>query len=89
MSLLPHGDGKRVLQTVRQDAALSTRHSAVLLIARTRVSLPVLELANTRSVPVVYNPFDLEIAAFDGGSGIQPARGGSTGVKRCLWPSRA
>ena len=59
--LMPYGDGKRVLQTVRQDATLSTRHSYVLLTARSRLSLPVLELANTLSVPVVHKPFDLEV----------------------------
>ena len=60
-SLMPHGDGNRVLQTVSRDAALSSRHSYVLLTARTRLSLPVLELANTLSVPVVHKPFDLEV----------------------------
>jgi CheY-like chemotaxis protein len=58
--LMPHGGGKRVLQTVSQDAALSTRHAYILLTARTRLSLPVLEAAEVLSVQVVRKPFDLE-----------------------------
>ena len=58
--LMPHGDGKRVLQAVSQDAVLSTRHAYVLLTARTRLSLPVLELTNTLAIPVVRKPFELE-----------------------------
>ena len=59
--LMPHGDGKRVLQRVSQDAALSTRHRFVLLTARTRLSLPVLELVEGLSIPVVRKPFELEV----------------------------
>lgn len=59
--LMPHGGGKQVLQMVSQDGELSTRHSYVLLTARTRVSLPVLELAETLSIPVLRKPFDLEV----------------------------
>ena len=59
--LMPHGGGKRVLQTVSQDAALSTRHVFILLTARARLSLPVLEAAEGLSVPVVRKPFDLEV----------------------------
>ena len=61
MSLLPHGDGKRVLQTVSRDAALSTRPVSVLLTGRPRLSLPVLELARTLTIPVVRKPFELEV----------------------------
>ena len=57
---LPEMDGKGVLQIVSRDAVLSTRHAYILLTARTRISLPVLELAETLSVPVVRKPFDLE-----------------------------
>lgn len=59
--LMPNGDGKRVLQAVSQDAALSTRHAYVLLTARTRLSLPVLELASALTTPVVRKPFELEV----------------------------
>jgi CheY-like chemotaxis protein len=59
--LMPGGDGKQVLQTVSRDVALSTRHAYVLVTARTRLSRPVLETANTLSVPVVRKPFDLEV----------------------------
>jgi CheY-like chemotaxis protein len=59
--LMPHGGGKRVLQTVSRDAALSTLHSYVLLTARTRLSLPVQEAAQGISIPVVRKPFDLEV----------------------------
>lgn len=59
--LMPHADGKRVLQTVSRDAALSTRHVFILLTARTRLSLPVLEAAEVLSIPVVRKPFDLEV----------------------------
>lgn len=59
--LMPHGGGKRVLQTVSQEAALSTRHVFILMTARTRLSLPVLEVADTLSIPVVRKPFDLEV----------------------------
>ena len=59
--LMPHGDGKRVLQTVSRDAALSTRHVYILLTARMRLSLPVLELAEGLSIPVVRKPFELEV----------------------------
>jgi two-component system, NtrC family, nitrogen regulation response regulator NtrX len=58
--LMPHGDGKRVLQAVSQDAVLSTRHAYVLLTARSRLSLPVLEVTNTLSIPIVRKPFELE-----------------------------
>ena len=57
---MPRGGGKRVIQAVSRDTGLSTRHSYVLLTARTRISLPVLESAQTLSVPVVRKPFDLE-----------------------------
>ena len=59
--LMPKGGGKRMLQEVSQDAVLSTRHAYVLLTARTRLSLPVLGLTNTLSIPVVRKPFELEI----------------------------
>jgi CheY-like chemotaxis protein len=58
--LMPSGGGKRVLQIVSRDAALSTRHAFVLLTARMRISAPVLETAKTLSMPVVHKPFDLE-----------------------------
>lgn len=87
--LLPHGDGKHVLQAVSQAGALSTRHSYVLLTARTRLSLPVLELANSLSIPVMRKPFELEVSAFNGGAGAQPDSGGSAGLKRNLTRERA
>ena len=58
--LMPGLDGKRLLQIVSQDAALSTRHAYVLLTARMRISQPVLETAKTLSMPVVRKPFDLD-----------------------------
>ena len=61
MSLLPQGDGKRMLQELSRDRMLSSRHVYVLLTARTRLSLPVLELASTLSIPVVRKPFELEV----------------------------
>ena len=58
---MPHGGGKQVLQTVSQDTVLSTRHGYILLTARTRLSMPVMEAADVLSVPVVRKPFDLEV----------------------------
>ncbi|HLW03228.1 MAG TPA: response regulator [Ktedonobacterales bacterium] len=58
--LMPSGGGKRVLEVVRRDAVLSTRHAYVLLTARTRISQPVLEVVQTLSMPVVRKPFDLD-----------------------------
>ncbi len=58
--LMPGVDGRGVVQVVSRDAALSTRHAYILLTARARISLPVLELAETISMPVMRKPFDLE-----------------------------
>jgi hypothetical protein len=52
--------GKELLAVASRDAMLATRHAYVLLTARTRISRPVLETAQTLSVPVVRKPFDLE-----------------------------
>jgi CheY-like chemotaxis protein len=58
--LMPGVDGRGVIQTVSRDAVLSIRHAYILLTARARISLPVLELAGTLSMPVMRKPFDLE-----------------------------
>lgn len=58
--LMPGVDGTGVVQAVCGDAVLSTRHAYILLTARARISLPVLELAETLSMPVMRKPFDLE-----------------------------
>lgn len=58
--LMPGVDGKGVVQAVCRDAILSTRHAYILLTARARISLPVMELAETLSMPVMRKPFDLE-----------------------------
>jgi CheY-like chemotaxis protein len=59
--LMPKGDGKRVVQVVSRDAALSTRQVSILLTACMRLSLPVLELANALSLPMVRKPFESEV----------------------------
>ena len=58
--LMPGMGGKGLLAEVSRDATLSTRHTYVLLSARMRISRPVLETANTLSMPVVRKPFDLK-----------------------------
>jgi hypothetical protein len=50
-----------MLQAVSRDAVLSTRHFYVLMTARSRLSLPVLELTDMLSIPVVRKPFELEV----------------------------
>lgn len=86
---MPHGDGKRVSQAVSQDAALSTRHAYVVLSARMRLSLPVWELANTLSIPVVRKPFELEVSAFDRGPSAQQFSGRVTSLHRAFFCHRS
>ena len=58
--LMPGMGGKGLLAMVSRDATLSTRHAYVLLTGRPRISRPVLEAAQTLSMPVVRKPFELE-----------------------------
>jgi CheY-like chemotaxis protein len=58
--LMPNLDGLGVLRALRAEPALASRHTFILLTARTRVSTPVGDDPNTLLVSLVRKPFELE-----------------------------
>jgi CheY-like chemotaxis protein len=56
--VMPGEANTQPLQIISRNATLSTRHAYVLLTARASMSMPVLEAAQTLSIPVVRKPFD-------------------------------
>lgn len=58
--LMPRLNGVGVLKAVQADPLLASRHAYILLSARRRVSIPVVELATTLPLSLMHKPFDLE-----------------------------
>ncbi len=58
--LMPRLDGVGVLRAIQSNPLLARRHAYILLTARSRISLPMRELATALAVPIVRKPFDLE-----------------------------
>jgi CheY-like chemotaxis protein len=58
--LMPRLNGVGVLKAVQADPLLVKRHAYILLSARRRVSMPVVEMAKSLPISLMQKPFDLE-----------------------------
>lgn len=58
--LMPVLNGTGFLRAVQANPALISRHMYILLTARSRISIPTLNLATSLEVSILKKPFDLE-----------------------------